>query len=167
VRPGITAPVGHGHGGAGFDLGLATGVEYASDRVRAAGGGDFGPRIVDDNPYEPIALEAHAAIPLAGSDESQHRLILVTRAMAGAGLGLAKSGPGMQPTAPSGGLVEGFAGIGVGALTEQRSPRIVAGHVAIGLSARRFWPEHGDAFWMIGVALDLSYSWQNGGQWAH
>jgi hypothetical protein len=48
-----------------------------------------------------------------------------------------------------------------------RSPRIVAGHVAIGLSARRFWPEHGDAFWMIGVALDLSYSWQNGGQWAH
>ena len=35
VRPGLSAPVGHGHGGVGFDVGFGGGVEHLSKSYRA------------------------------------------------------------------------------------------------------------------------------------
>jgi hypothetical protein len=173
LHPGLTAPVGHGHGTVGFDLGIGVGGEYASSAVRVGGGANIGPRIADDNGYEPVGVEGHAVIPLAGDPiGNQHRLLLATHASFGFAFGTTKTGPGMQPTAPDGWVGEGFVGIGLGATTTQpdnadHRDDIVAGHIALGVSAQRFWPDGGDPFWFLGLALDLSYSWQNGGEWAH
>ena len=167
ARPGVTAPIGHGHGGAGFDLGFAVGGEYANAQRRVGAGINVGPRLANDNGYTPVAVEAHAVIPLVGETfGSMHRLLLTTHAAAGFAIGLTDFGPGMQPRSPDGAVAEVFVGLGLGATETRPVVEVTAGHVALGLSVKRFWPESAGSFWMIGAALEVSYSFQNGGQWA-
>jgi len=154
VRPGISAPVGHGHGGVGFDVGFGGGVEHDSDSYRAGGGLMLGARASDTNGFVPFGVEGHVAVPLTPPlDRRGYGILGVAHAGIAAAIGLDKR-PASAGTAPDGTIVQLFAGLGYGST----SPHLDTGHVAFGLSAARFWPDGGDAFWFMGGALELSYS---------
>lgn len=162
VRPTISAPVGHGHGGAGAELGLSGGVEHFDTRLRAGGGIDFGPRLANHNGFVPFALEAHIAIAVGGKPYGDRwRPLIVAHSMFGFASGLPQSGDTTGPDSPSGYLARAFVGFALGATTTQRDYRVNAGHEGFGLMATRFWPEAGDPFWMLGAGFDVSFGlWQ-------
>lgn len=155
VRPGLSAPLGHGHGGVGFDVGFGGGVEHLSDTYRAGGGLMLGARASDTNGFVPFGVEGHVAVPLTPPlDRSRGFGILgVAHAGIATAIGLQKRDSSPE-TAPDGTVAQLFAGLGYGTTSSHKE----TGHVAFGLSAARFWPDGGDAFWFLGGALELSYS---------
>jgi hypothetical protein len=154
VRPGLSAPVGHGHGGVGFDVGFGGGVEHLNKSYSAGGGLMLGARESDTNGFVPFGVEGHVAVPLTPPlDLRGYGVLGVVHAGIATAVGLQKRS-GSDENAPDGTVVQLFAGLGYGTT----SPNLKTGHVAFGLSAARFWPDGGDAFWFLGGALELSYS---------
>ena len=153
-RSGVTAPVGHGHGGGGADLMFDGGGEYRNSRVRAGGGVEVGVRFGVGNDYLALAAAGHVAVALTGWELSPGRLLLVAHGAIGGGLGFAQEG---QPTPPSGLLLQGFLGLGLGATYDHRDINVYPSHAAIGLSANRLELSGGSSFWFLGVALEGSY----------
>jgi len=155
VRPGLSAPVGHGHGGYGFDVGFGGGVEHVSESYRAGGGLMLGARASDDNGFVPFGVEGHVAVKLTPALDRPrgYGILGVAHAGVAGAVGLDKT-PESNGKAPNGTTIQLFAGLGYGTT----SPRHDPGHVAFGFSAARFWPDGGDAFWFLGGALELSYS---------
>jgi len=147
LRPGITAPVGHGHGGAGTDLGLALGGEHVDDTLRIGGGITTGARIADGNGFVPIGIDGHMAALLA----PHTRVLAVAHVSVGYARGLSD--------APSGVFNAAFAGIGLGSTMQQPDSRVPRGHIAVGPSATWFRADSGNSYWFLGVALELSLGW--------
>ena len=154
VRPGFSAPVGHGHGSVGFDVGFGGGVEHLSDSYRAGGGLMLGARASDTNGYVPFGVEGHGAVMLSPPlDRRGFGILGVAHAGIATAIGLQKR-ESSPDTTPDGTVAQMFVGLGYGATSRD----LETGHVAFGLSAARFWPDGGDAFWFLGGALELSYS---------
>lgn len=156
VRPGVTAPIGHGHGTAGFDVAVSGGVERRTPDVRAGGGVELGARFADDNGFVPLAIGGHVAVAVAGGSHDDWRPLLVAHGAAGYGVGLDVKGAPDQ-TAPSGLFVQGFLGFGLGATWLRETYGVHPGHVAIGLSGTRYVPDTGGAFWFLGGAVEGNF----------
>lgn len=148
LRPGLSAPVGHGRGGDGLDLGVAAGVEHVDDTLRIGGGIVTGARIADGNGYVPIGIDGHMAAQLAPR--------MPWLAVAHVSVGYARGLSG----APSGVFNEAFAGIGFGSTIEQPDSRLPRGHIAVGPSATWFRSDSGNSYWFLGGALELSLGWR-------
>lgn len=152
LRPGLTAPVGHGHGSVGFDIGAAAGAETGNDKIRVGLGVNVGPHASDTNGFIPIVLEGRFVGELAHvAPHRSDRILAVLHAGYGAAIGLDKM-PSSAGTAPSGRVAQFFAGLGYD------PHRIDHGrYAAFGLSVARFWPDDDHPFWFLGGALELSF----------
>jgi hypothetical protein len=158
VRLGVNAPAGHGHGGAATELALAAGVEHDSDRLAAGGGVTVGERLEDKNGYVPYGIEGRVALPVTRFlDKYRNSVLAVLHGGIAYAAGSDKkpAGTGM---APSGFVAQAFVGLGYGGTRYYDDPHLWAFHGALGLSASRFFPEAGDSFWFLGLALELSFT---------
>jgi hypothetical protein len=150
-RIGGSAPVGHGHGGAGFDLGVGLGGEHRGERIRAGGGFNFGYHGADSGEsFVPLGLEGRIDIGLTEPNEHGGRFMAVGHGALGVGFAEEEMGSG-------GFFAQTFIGLGYGATKAPDPGKIVADHVAVGMLAMRFSPENGDGYWLLGAALSLSY----------
>ena len=147
LRPGISAPVGHGHGGAGTDLGVAFGGEHVDDTLRIGGGITTGVRLGSSNSYLPVGIDGHMATLLAPNTA----WLAVAHVSVGYARGLSGAPGGIFNTA--------FAGIGLGSTAEPQLLKLPRGHVAVGPSATWFRAESGNSYWFFGAALELSFGW--------
>lgn len=159
-RTGGTAPVGHGHGGAGADLEVAVGGEHVDDTLRIGGGMVLGARLADANGYIPLGLDAHMATQLTPYVYGKaFNWLAVAHISVGYGEGFNTQQEPMAPTPPNGFFNEAFVGIGLGATREQPDARVPRGHLAIGPTARWFRTDAGNSFWFVGAAFELSFGW--------
>ena len=150
-RGGATAPTDHGHGGAGLDLEVAGGAQYRTETVELGAGPMFGVHASDTNGYMPFGVQGRLVVALAPlARGSSRNILLVAHAGAAAAVGMKKT-PASDGTAPDGRETSFFAGLGVTSATSAN------GHVAVGLSASRFWPDAGEPFWFLGAAVEISY----------
>lgn len=147
LRPGMTAPVGHGHGGAGTDLGVAFGGEHVDDTLRIGGGITTGARISDSNGYIPIGIDGHMATQLTPNSA----WLAVAHVSVGYAHGLSGAPGGIFNTA--------FAGIGLGSTSDPEILKLPRGHIAFGPSATWFRAESGNSYWILGGALEISVGW--------
>lgn len=160
TRLGANAPLGHGHGGADGNFDLAGGAEYADTDLDVGGGFDVGLNGPSDHDLISVGLEGHMAVTVGGQTWGDAwRPMLVSHLVLGAG---AESGSGSAATgsdAPGAYFAQAFVGFGLGTPNTQESYDIRAGHVALGITASRFWPDRGDPFWMLGAAIELAFGW--------
>jgi len=147
LRPGVSAPAGHGHGGAGTDLDLAFGGEHVDDTLRIGGGIATGVRISDGNGYVPIGVDGHMAAVLVPNTA----WLAVAHVSVGYAHGLSGAPGGVFNTA--------FAGIGLGSTSDPELLKLPRGHIAIGPSATWFRSDSGSSYWFLGAALELSIGW--------
>ncbi len=68
-RPGVTAPIGHGHGEVGLDIGLGLGGQYVGDRLRAGGGVSLGLHEADSGGYAPVGVEGRFDLAISDPDD--------------------------------------------------------------------------------------------------
>ena len=146
-RPGLSAPLGHDHGGEGTDLGVAVGGEHVDETFRVGGGIVTGARIADTNGYIPIGVDGHLATLLAPGQP----WLFVAHASVGYARGLSNG--------PSGIFNSAFAVIGLGRTIEQPDSKLPRGHLAIGPTATWYRADSGNSYWLVGAALELSFGW--------
>ena len=160
VRPGVSAPIGHGHGGAGFDLGLAIGGEHVDNTLRIGGGLATGGRPANENGNVPVGVDLHIAVRLTPYVPTRiFNWMGVAHASFGYAEGISQFGNPRAPDSPNGVFANAFVGVGLGSPMEHPSYRVQRGHLAVGLVASRFQPDSGSGFWLLGAALDLSIGW--------
>jgi hypothetical protein len=149
LRPGLSAPGGHGHGGAGTDLDVAFGGEHVDETLRIGGGIATGARIADGNGYVPVGVDGHVAAQLTPYIAGKRlNWLVAAHASVGYARGLSQ--------APSGIFNAAFAGIGLGSTIEQPDSRVPRGHVAIGPAATWFRSDAGNSYWFLGGAIEIS-----------
>jgi hypothetical protein len=154
LRMGGSSPVGHGHGGAGPDLGIAFGAEHRGERIRAGGGLQLGARVSEENGFIPLGPMGRIDVGLTEPNQRGGRLLATGQLSLGIGRGFS----GTDAPAPSdGAYAQAFIGIGIGRTSWNEPRKLEASHVAIGLLATRFAPEQGDGYWLIGAALSFSF----------
>jgi hypothetical protein len=153
-RPGAAAPIGHGHGGADFDLGVGVGGEYVGEHVRAGGGLAFGMHL-ESPAVAPVGVEGRLEANLNRPDDRGRRFVATGTAMFGYASGLPASA--FQPGGPDG--VIGQAFLGVGLSRDAQGEKLAGGTLALGALAIRFVPDSGNAFWLVGAGLDMTFRW--------
>lgn len=159
VRMGASAPIGHGHGSTGGDIGIGIGADHRGERIRAGGGFNLGGHLTDGkNGWVPLGGEGRIDIGLTEPNERGTRLVAVGLLALGIARGYSQSD---DVPAHDGAYAQAFLGIGLGntQLTYPYEPRkLEAGSVAIGILMTRFAPfDDADSYWLIGGALSLSY----------
>lgn len=151
VRTGGSAPIGHGHGGAGVDLGVAIGGEHVDETLRVGGGIVTGARVADTSGYIPLGVDGHVAALLGAYVPGKQ---LSWLAVAHVSVGYAK---GTGTAGPSGIFNEAFAGIGLGSTMAQRDSNVKRGHIAFGPRATWFQSDAGNGYWFLGGSLEVSF----------
>jgi hypothetical protein len=153
-RPGVTTPVGQGHGSAAVDLDVATGAAYESRRLDVGGGIMIGAHAADADSYVPFGIEGRVAMDLSNG-RTDRDLLFVAHAGVAAAVGMPRQNP-MDGKDPNGVATSMFAGFALGDTKAQRDFSLR--QVAFGVSASQFWPSGAGAFWSIGGAIELSYA---------
>lgn len=151
TRLGVSAPVGHGHGGAVGDVVVGIGGDKVDGNRRLGGGGHLGVAGPEGDKLVLIGAEVRGVQAFTGNYRDQFRWL----AVAHVALALARAQEATQSAAVAG----GFVGIGLGATKTDPEWDVKAGHIAFGFVARRFFPEHGDAFWFLGGAFEVELDW--------
>ena len=154
LRTGVTAPVGHGHGGLGGDIGIGVGGDKVSNNSRLGGGAHLGAGGPEGRGFVVTGAEARGVLAFTGDYRDQWRLLAVSHvAIAFA--------DGREETAASGALGDAFVGVGLGATRTQSNYKVNAGHIAIGFVARRFFAQAGDGddVWLLGGAIEAEMNW--------
>ena len=152
LRPGLTAPVGHGHGGLGADVGLSIGGDKIDNNSRLGGGAHFGFGGADGREFIVTGAEARGVLALAGNYRDQWRWLAVSHVA----ISFAR---GREDTASAGAVADGFVGVGLGATRTQADYKVQATHIAIGFVARRAFANDRGAFWLLGGALEFELNW--------
>jgi hypothetical protein len=154
-RPDVTAPIGHGHGGAAVDFAVAAGGEYVGEHVRGGGGFALGMR-AEDGGYAPVGVEGRIEVALSRPNDLGQRFVATGNAMIGYASGLPASQ--FAPGGPDGAIGQAFLGVG---LAREMPPdrNTTAITIAFGALATRFVPDSGSAYWLVGAGLDMVVRW--------
>ena len=156
-RLGASAPVGHGHGSYGADVGVSAGGAYLGDGIRAGGGFVASVHAAEVGGFVPVGVEGRVDVGLSGPDDKGRRFSVTAYAMAGGEVGLSnQDGSGGTP---DGLVAQGFLGLGASAPRPASGDWIVGGAASLGVLVTRFAPDSGSGYWLVGIGLDVSASW--------